>query len=103
MSLIRLEVIRNSGRFESWSRGGILVSVVSPVPGARQKRYGVRAAYFYVDVTTARLSKITELFDHGKLVAKVGTVLPLEKARIAHEMLGRAPHKRGKIVLSIAA
>jgi NADPH:quinone reductase-like Zn-dependent oxidoreductase len=32
--------------------GGILVSVVSPLPEAAQKRYGVRAAYFYVDVTT---------------------------------------------------
>src|SRR5262249_34175667 len=35
--------------------GGILISVVSPVPETIQKRYGVRAAYFYVDVTTARL------------------------------------------------
>ena len=69
--------------------GGILVSVVSPVPETTQERYGVRAAYFYVDVTTARLNKITELFDSGKLVTDVGTVLPLEEARIAHEMLGR--------------
>jgi NADPH:quinone reductase-like Zn-dependent oxidoreductase len=82
---------------------GILVSVVSPVPEATQKRCGVRAAYFYVDVTTARLNKITELFDGGKLVTDVGTVLPLEEARTAHEMLGGAPHKRGKIVLSVAA
>ena len=81
--------------------GGILVSVVSPVPETTQKRYGIRAAYFYVDVTTARLNKITELFDSGKLVPNVGTVLPLEEARIAHEMLGGAPHKRGKIVLRI--
>jgi len=56
-----------------------------------------------VDVTTARLNKIAELFDTRRLVTDVGTVLPLEKARIAHEMLGGAPHKRGKIVLSIAA
>lgn len=83
--------------------GGILVSVVSPVPETTQKRYGVRAAYFYVNVTTARLDKITELFDSGKLLTDVGTVLPLEDARIAHEMLGSAPHKRGKIVLSIAS
>ena len=83
--------------------GGILVSVVSPVPEAAQKHYGVRAAYFYVDVTTARLNKISELFDTGKLATNVGTVLPLEQARAAHEMLGSEPHKRGKIVLSIAA
>jgi NADPH:quinone reductase-like Zn-dependent oxidoreductase len=83
--------------------GGILVSVVSLVPEATQKRYGIRAAFFYVDVTTVQLNKITELFDSGKLVTEVGTVLPLEEARVAHEMLGGAPHKRGKIVLSIAA
>jgi NADPH:quinone reductase-like Zn-dependent oxidoreductase len=83
--------------------GGILVSVVSPVPETAQKSYGIRAAYFYVDVTTARLNKIAELFDSGKLVTEVGTVLPLEEARRAHEMLGGAPHKRGKIVLSVAA
>ncbi len=82
---------------------GILVSVVSPVPETTQKRYGIRAAYFYVDVTTSRLNKITELFDSGRLVTNVGTVLPLEEARIAHEMLEGAPHKRGKIVLRIAA
>ena len=41
--------------------GGILVSIVSPIPKKLQKRYGVRSAYFYVDVTTARLNKITEL------------------------------------------
>ena len=83
--------------------GGILVSVVSPVPEAAQKRYGVRAAYFYVDVTTARLNEISELFDSGKLATNLGTVLPLEQARTAHEMLGGEPHRRGKIVLSIAA
>lgn len=82
---------------------GILVSVVSPVPETTQKRYGIRSAYFYVDVTTSRLNKITQLFDSGRLVTNVGTVLPLEEARIAHEMLGGAPHKRGKIVLRIAA
>jgi NADPH:quinone reductase-like Zn-dependent oxidoreductase len=81
----------------------ILVSVVSPVPEATQTRHGIRAAYFYVDVTTARLNRITELFESATLVTNVGTVLPLENARLAHEMLGGAPHKRGKIVLSIAA
>jgi len=82
---------------------GILVSVVSPVPEPMQKRYGIRAAFFYVDVTTARLNKITELFDSAKLVTDVGTVLPLKEASVAHEMLAGAPHKRGKIVLSMTA
>jgi NADPH:quinone reductase-like Zn-dependent oxidoreductase len=83
--------------------GGILVSVVSPVPEAARQRYGVRSAFFYVEVTTVRLNRITKLFDSGKLSTNVGTVLPLAEARIAHEMLGGLPHKRGKIVLSMAA
>ena len=83
--------------------GGILVSIVSAVPEPIQKQFGIRAAYFYVDVSTTRLKRITDLFDSGKLVTEVGTVLPLEEARIAHEMLGDARHKRGKIVLSVAA
>lgn len=77
--------------------------MVSPVPEPMQKAFGVRAVFFYVEVTTARLNKITELFDSGKLVTDVGTVLPLEEAGVAHEMLGGAPHKRGKIVLRMAA
>jgi NADPH:quinone reductase-like Zn-dependent oxidoreductase len=83
--------------------GGILVSIVSAVPETAQQSYGIRAAFFYVDVTTMRLNKITELFDSGKLVTDVGTVLPLEEARIAHEMLEGAPHKRGKLVFSVSA
>jgi NADPH:quinone reductase-like Zn-dependent oxidoreductase len=83
--------------------GGILVTSVSEPLPERRPSNGVRAVYFVVEVTTARLDKITDLFNRGKLTARVGTVLPLEQARIAHEMLGGAPHKRGKIVLSVAA
>lgn len=83
--------------------GGIIVSVVAPVPDVMQKRYGIRAAYFYVQVTKARLNKIAGLFDTGKLLTRVGTVLPLDQARVAHEMLAGARHKRGKIVLKTAA
>lgn len=83
-------------------RGRILVSAVSAIPDALQELYGVRAAYFYVEVTTARLQKISELFDGGKLVTEVGTVLPLEEASVAHEMLAGLPHERGKIVLRVS-
>jgi len=83
--------------------GGILVSAVSKVPGAAQQKLGVRAAFFYVEVTTGRLNKIAQLFDEGALLSRVGTVLPLAEARTAHEMLSGAPHKRGKIVLQVAS
>jgi hypothetical protein len=83
--------------------GGILVSSVSPVPEPVQRLHGIRAAYFYVEVTTARLNKLRELFDVGKLVTNVGTVLSLRHARIAHELLANRRRRRGKIVLRIGS
>jgi NADPH:quinone reductase-like Zn-dependent oxidoreductase len=56
-----------------------------------------------VEVTTARLEKISELFAAGRLKAEVGSVLPLADAVKAHEMLAGAPHKRGKILLKMGA
>ena len=83
--------------------GGILVSVVSEPMPERHQSNDVRSVFFLAEVTTARLEKIADLFNQGELTARVGTVLPLEQARIAHEMLGGAPHQRGKIVLNVAA
>jgi NADPH:quinone reductase-like Zn-dependent oxidoreductase len=48
------------------------------------------------------MNNISRLFDRGELVTEVGTVLSLEQVRTAHEMLAGAPHKRGKIVLSVS-
>src|SRR5215471_1977997 len=80
--------------------GGILVTVVSAafVPA----RADVRSAFFYAEVTTARLSAISGLLEEGKVIPQVGSVVPLEQVRTAHEMLAGAPHRRGKIVLDVA-
>jgi NADPH:quinone reductase-like Zn-dependent oxidoreductase len=64
-------------------------------------RNGIRAVIFLVDVTSERLEKITEPFDRRELRARAGTILTLDQARRAHEMLD-APHRSGKIVLHIA-
>ena len=82
--------------------GGILVSVVSQPAPESGPRGDVRAIFFLAEVTTERLDKLTDLFNAGKLLPRVGTVLPLEDARAAHRMLAGAPHKPGKIVLHIA-
>lgn len=81
---------------------GILVSVASPIPLEIARRYGMRAVFFLVEVTPSRLNALTALFDSGELTPHVGTVLPLEQARTAHEMLAGAMHARGKIVLKTA-
>lgn len=83
--------------FGALKPGGILVSVVSADPPP--KRSDVRSVFFYVDVTTERLTALSRLLDTGQLIPQIGTVLPLSKVRAAHEMLAGAPHGRGKIVL----
>ncbi len=80
--------------------GGVLVSAVSQMqqlPGS-----DIRTIFFLVEVTSERLDILTGLFSSGCLKTNVGTVLPLEDARRAHEMLDGAPHLRGKIVLQVA-
>jgi NADPH:quinone reductase-like Zn-dependent oxidoreductase len=81
--------------------GGILVTVVSTdfVPA----RADVRSAFFYAEVTTARLAAISELLERGKAIPQVGSVVPLAQVRTAHEMLAGAPHRRGKIMLEVAS
>jgi NADPH:quinone reductase-like Zn-dependent oxidoreductase len=81
--------------------GGKLVTVVTDPPAP--KRAGVETIFFYADVTTDRLRRLTDLFARGGLSARVGSVLPLEQARRAHEMLAGAPHEPGKIVLRLQA
>jgi NADPH:quinone reductase-like Zn-dependent oxidoreductase len=77
--------------------GGILVSSVSPPA----QTAGFRSAFFLVDVTASRLGTLARLFDSRELSTEVGTVMPLDDARRAHEMLAGAPHKKGKIVLTM--
>jgi NADPH:quinone reductase-like Zn-dependent oxidoreductase len=78
--------------------GGVLVSAVSPPSTTRGD---IRTVFFLVDVTASRLDTIGELFNQGKLAPRVGTILPLESARTAHQMLAGEPHLPGKIVLGI--
>ena len=81
--------------------GGVLVSVVSEPPHEFDRERNVRSVFFLVEVTTNRLNKITHLFEQDKLTTRVGTELPLNQARTAHDMLAGAPHKPGKIVLKM--
>lgn len=81
--------------------GGILVTVVSTefVP----TRSDVRSAFFYAEVTTARLNALSGFLESGTVVPQVGSVLPLSDVRAAHEMLAGAPHRRGKIMLQVGS
>jgi NADPH:quinone reductase-like Zn-dependent oxidoreductase len=62
----------------------------------------VRGTFFVVKATTHGLRQIADLVDRGALLARVGTVLPLSDAQLAHQMLdGIKPYVRGKIVLTV--
>jgi len=78
--------------------GGRLVSLVS---AQLPQRAGIQSMFFYADVTSERLRAVSDLFETRKISPQVGSVLPLEDARKAHEMLAGAPHKKGKIVLQL--
>lgn len=85
---------------EAVKPGGRLVSVVSATP--LPKRTDMQSSFFYAEVTSERLRTLTSLFESGAISARVGSVLPLSVARSAHEMLGGAPHRKGKIVLQVS-
>ena len=89
--------------FEVLKPGGILVSSVAKPDQAKAARRHVRGVYLLVAVTSEGLIRIAELFDAGRLRTDVGEVLPLADARRAHDMLAGKPHRRGKIVLAVAA
>jgi NADPH:quinone reductase-like Zn-dependent oxidoreductase len=83
-------------------RGGYLVSSVSAPDAELLEQRGARGTFFLVKTTTHGLRQIAELVDRGALSVRVGTVLPLEDAQIAHQMLdGTKPYVRGKIVLTV--
>lgn len=82
--------------------GGVLVSAVAQPEQARASAHGVRALFMLVDVTTAALAGIGRLLTAGRLRTQVGEILPLDQAVLAHRMLEGAPHKPGKVVLSVA-
>jgi NADPH:quinone reductase-like Zn-dependent oxidoreductase len=87
--------------FAVLKRGGVLVSVVNTPDQLKAAEHGVRALFFLVEVSSAILEQIASLIEAGELSTRIGDVLPLTDARIAHEMLAGKPHKPGKIVLRV--
>jgi NADPH:quinone reductase-like Zn-dependent oxidoreductase len=88
--------------FDSLSPGGVVVSAVEPPDPAKAEARGVRARYFIVQVTAARLGEISARIATEAVKIHVGEVLDLAQARQAHEMLAGRPHRAGKIVLRVA-
>jgi NADPH:quinone reductase-like Zn-dependent oxidoreductase len=97
-----LDTIGGETQQRSWGvlrRGGILISIVSPVSAEKAASLGVRSAFFIVEPNRSQLIELGRWIDAGTLRVIVGAVLPLEKAREAFV----SGHVRGKIVLQVVA
>jgi NADPH:quinone reductase-like Zn-dependent oxidoreductase len=83
-------------------KGGYIVSSVSAPDPALMRQHEAHGRFFLVQTTTHGLQLISDLIDRAALTTRVGTVMPLGEARVAHQMLdGIKPHVRGKIVLIV--
>jgi NADPH:quinone reductase-like Zn-dependent oxidoreductase len=82
-------------------KGGLLVSVVSPIPPGVAEEHGVRGIYFIVKGDRAQLEEIATLVDDGKLKPIIARVFELARTREAFEFAATS-HAPGKIVLEVA-
>jgi NADPH:quinone reductase-like Zn-dependent oxidoreductase len=82
-------------------KGGIFISSVSAPDAHLAQQYGIEAKFMLVEVNTEDLSVIADLLDAHRLFVRIGQVLPLGEARLAHEMLEHLrPLPDGKLVLN---
>ncbi|MEV6558148.1 NADP-dependent oxidoreductase [Nocardia sp. NPDC051756] len=83
--------------------GGVLVSLASPAEAYladEARRLGLRAAFMIVEADRAGMREIAALVESGRLRPQIDTILPLELARLAHE-LSHSGRIAGKIVLTV--
>jgi NADPH:quinone reductase-like Zn-dependent oxidoreductase len=100
-----LDTVGGETRGRSWRvlrKGGVLVTLVSPIPTGEAEHNGVRGIFFIVSGNRGQLDQISALVDGRKLKPVMAEVLPLARGREAFEH-GAASHAPGKIVLQVAA
>jgi NADPH:quinone reductase-like Zn-dependent oxidoreductase len=86
--------------FKVLKKGGTLISLLEQTDKALAREAGVKAEYVFLQPDRKRLGMIAELLQLGDIKPVVGTVLPLEEVKKAHN-LSQSGHAQGKIVLSI--
>ena len=100
-----LDTIGGETRRRSWRvlrKGGVLVTLVSPIPTGEAEQNGMRGIFFIVSGNRRQLDQISTLIDGGTIKPVIAEVLPLARAREAFEH-GAANHPPGKIVLQVTA
>jgi NADPH:quinone reductase-like Zn-dependent oxidoreductase len=99
-----LDTIGGDTQERSWTtlkRGGILVSVIQQPSAETAAAHGVRQAMVFSSPPIAQtLAEVARLADAGIIKPVVTTVLPLQDAQRAHQIIEKK-HTRGKIVLQV--
>ena len=101
-----LDTIGGGTRERSWQvlkPGGILVSLVEPMPDSEAAAHGERGrrgVFFIVRADRQQLRQIATLIDSGAVRPVIAQTVPLAEARAAFER-GVAGHTRGKLVLAL--
>jgi NADPH:quinone reductase-like Zn-dependent oxidoreductase len=80
--------------------GGILVSIVQPIPAEKAAAYGVRGVLIRQAARGDQMAAVADLVGKGRVNVLIAEVMPLSEARKAQN-LSQAGHARGKIVLTI--
>jgi NADPH:quinone reductase-like Zn-dependent oxidoreductase len=96
-----LDTIGGETRERSWGvlrKGGVLVTLVSPIPPDVAEQHGARGVFFVVSGNR----KLAGLVDAGKLKPVISEVVALARGREAFQQ-GAAGHASGKIVVQVAA
>lgn len=86
--------------FRTLRRGGTLISTVGPVSQDDARAHGLRGVRFVMKQDAAELAKIGRLAAEGVLHPRLATLLPLEEAARAQDLL-KEGHTQGKILLHL--
>ncbi len=92
--------LRGSASWPCLKPGGLLLSLLGPVPDEEAAKYNARAAQIGVRPDATQLTEIGKLIADGIIKVTLDRTYPLEQVGEAHTQLaGR--HTRGKVVLTI--
>jgi NADPH:quinone reductase-like Zn-dependent oxidoreductase len=82
--------------------GGTLIVLGAPPTVTVPEGRNLDVRFFIVEAERSHLIEIARLVDDGRLRVEVAEVFPLDDVAAAFE-LGRTGHRRGKVVLQVAA
>jgi NADPH:quinone reductase-like Zn-dependent oxidoreductase len=82
-------------------KGGILISVVNPIPEGMAEQYGINFQMTAAQASSEQLAEITKMIDAGQIKVYVNHTFKLDQVCEALK-LSQGGHVSGKIVLNIA-